>query len=340
MFGRFVVERREVVYRLGGVDPDEGVDVYDLVKYLNKFDDLVRLTVREAGYDGELKIRVRPFKEGSFITEFIVESGIVDLLTSQNVDAVLNAIEILGFCYGGAKGIPWIVRKVRGAIDRFVDNGDGSYTYGKGDNAVTVDEATHRAVQNPTIAELYRDVAVGPVAEFNGTVQQVNIYMRNPKEEDDGLAEGSSFSRDDASDLNAYARTASSADELEVSETSYINRGIWLRPLAGSYGGAEKGYTFQFGSGSDVRTYKSVRIEDKSFLDDLADGTVRFNAGDLIQVDLEVTERRTRSGKMKNPQYRILSVADYRPLRVSKQETFADFLDKSEEVRSSKESEE
>lgn len=96
MFGRFVVERREVVYRLGGVDPDEGVDVYDLVKYLNKFDDLVRLTVREAGYDGELKIRVRPFKEGSFITEFIVESGIVDLLTSQNVDAVLNAIEILG----------------------------------------------------------------------------------------------------------------------------------------------------------------------------------------------------------------------------------------------------
>lgn len=29
MFGRFVVERREVVYRLGGVDPDEGVDVYD-----------------------------------------------------------------------------------------------------------------------------------------------------------------------------------------------------------------------------------------------------------------------------------------------------------------------
>lgn len=83
-----------------------------------------------------------------------------------------------------------------------------------------------------------------------------------------------------------------------------------------------------------------MRIEDKSFLDDLADGTVRFNAGDLIQVDLEVTERRTRSGKMKNPQYRILSVADYRPLRVSKQETFADFLDKSEEVRSSKESEE
>ena len=156
MFGRFVVERREVVYRLGGVDPDEGVDVYDLVKYLSKFDDLVRVTVREAGYDGELKIKVRPFKEGSFITEFIVESGIVDFLTSANVDAVLKAIEILGFCYGGAKSIPKVVRKVRGAVDRFKDNGDGSYTYGKGDDAVTVDEATSYhsqlgALPNPSV---------------------------------------------------------------------------------------------------------------------------------------------------------------------------------------------
>lgn len=331
MFGRFVLERREVVYRLGGVDPDEGVDVYELVKYLNKFDDLMRVTVREAGYDGELRIKVRPFKEGSFVTEFIVESGIVDFLTSQNVDAVLKAIEILGFCYGGAKGIPKIVRKVRGAIDRFKDNGDGSFTYGKGDDAVTVDEATHRTLQNPTVAELYRDVAVGPVAEFHGTVQQVNIYMRDSSEGDDGLAEGASFSRDDAGDLNMYAKTASSADELEISETSYVNRGIWLRPLSGSYGGSEKGYTFQFGSGSDVITYKSVRIEDKGFLEELADGAVRFNSGDMIQVDLEVTEKRTKSGKAKTPSYRILSVTDYRPLKLPRQETFAKYLDPAED---------
>lgn len=327
MFGRFVVERREVVYRLGGVDPDEGVDVYDLVKYLSKFDDLVRVTVREAGYDGELKIKVRPFKEGSFITEFIVESGIVDFLTSANVDAVLKAIEILGFCYGGAKSIPKVVRKVRGAVDRFKDNGDGSYTYGKGDDAVTVDEATHRAMQNPTVAELCRDVAIGPVAEFNGAVQQVNIYLRDQGEEDGGLSEGASFSREDAGDLNVYARTAASSDELDISETSYVNHGIWLRPLAGSYGGAERGYTFQFGAGDDVITYKSVRIEDKRFLDELADGTVRFNSGDLIQVDLEVTERKTRSGKAKKPSYRILKVTDYRPLDLPRQETFAEYLE-------------
>lgn len=327
MFGRFVVERREVVYRLGGVDPEEGVDVYDLVKYLNKFDDLVRVTAREAGYSGELKIRVRPFKEGSFITEFIVESGIVGLLTSPEVDAVLKALEILGFCYGGAKGIPKIVGKVRGAVDKFRDNGDGTFTYGKGDDAVTVDEATHRATQNPTIAELYRDVAVGPVAEFNGAVQQVNIYMRDPSEPDDGISEGASFAKEDAAELDAYAKTVAAADELAIVETSYVNRGIWLRPLSGSYAGAERGYTFQFGAGDDVVTYRNVRIEDKGFLEDLADGSVRFNAGDLLQVDLEVTERATKSGKKKKPSYRILDVVDYKPLEMPRQATFDEYLE-------------
>lgn len=329
MFGRFVVERREVIYRLGGVDPDQGVDVYDLVKYLSKFDDLVRVTAREAGYDGELKIRVRPFKEGSFITEFIVESGIVDFLTSKNVDAVLKALEILGMCYGGVTGIPAIVRKVRGAVERFRDNGDGSFTYGKGPGAVTVDEATHRAMQNPKVAELYRDVAVGPVAEFNGAVQQVNIYMRDPDAPDDGASEGAAFTREDAADFSTYAKTVAAADELAFEERVFTNSGVWLRPLAGSYCGAERGYTFLFGVGDDVVKYTGVRIEDPEFREKLADGTVRFNSGDLLQANLEVTERTQRSGK-KKAFYKILKVIDYKPLERPYQESFADYLDRSE----------
>lgn len=331
MFGRFIVERREVVYRLGGVDPDEGVDVYDLIKYLNKFDDLVRVTAREAGYDGELQVRVRPFKEGSFITEFIVESGIVDFLTSSNVDAILNAIEILGFCYGGAKSLPKIVRKVRGAVGGFKDNGDGSFTYGTGDDSVTVDETTHRVVQNPTIAELYRDVAVGPVAEFNGAVQQVNIYMREPESEDGGLSGGAVFAGEDTSDFSEYARVTTAADELEISESSHVNQGIWLRPVSGSYAGDQRGYTFLYGVGDDVIKYKNVRIDDEDFLGRLADGSIRFNSGDLLQVDLEVTERATRSGKRKSPAYRIISVRDYKPLEIPQQETFGEFLARREE---------
>lgn len=326
MFGRFVVERREVVYRLGGVDPDEGVDVYELVKYLNKFDDLVRLAVREAGYDGELQIRVRPFKEGSFLTEFVIESGLVDFLTSNEVDAVLKGLEILGMAGTAAAGIPRVVRAVRGFTDKFRKNDDGTFTYGRGADSVTVDAATHGALQNPKVAELYSDVAVGPVAEFNGVVQQVNIYMRDPGSEDDGVSSGAAFTREDSADFNTYAKTAAAVDELEYTESVLVNRGIWLRPVSGSYGGAEKGYSFCFGVGDDAKLYKQVRIEDADFLERLASGEVRFTSGDLLQANLEVTERVHKSG-LKKASYRILEVVDYRPLKVPHQESFADFID-------------
>lgn len=326
MFGRFVVERREVVYRLGGVDPDEGVDVYELVKYLNKFDDLVRLAVREAGYDGELKIRVRPFKEGSFLTEFVIESGLVDFLTSNEVDAVLKGLEILGMAGAAVKGIPRVVRAVRGFTDKFRENDDGTFTYGRGADSVTVDAATHNALQNPKVAGLYSDVAVGPVAEFNGAVQQVNIYMRDPGSEDDGLSSGATFTREDSADFTTYAKTAAAVDELEYTENVLVNKGIWLRPVSGSYGGAEKGYSFRFGVGDDATLYKQVRIEDAVFLERLASGDVRFTSGDLLQADLEVTERVHKSGSRK-ASYRILEVVDYRPMKAPHQESFADFID-------------
>lgn len=331
------MKRREVVYRLGGVNPNEGIDVRGLVKYLNEFDDLVRVTAREAGYDGELQIRVKPFKEGSFITEFIVESGVVDFLTSDNVDAILKALEILGLCYGGAKSLPKIVRRVRGAIEKYTDNEDGSFTYGEGADAVTVDETTHRAVQNPAIAEMYRDIAIGPVAEFSGIVQQVNIYMRDPESKDDGLSEGATFTNNDTSYFSEYVQAAKVADESEITETSHLNQGVWLRPVSGSYAGDKRGYTFLYGIGDDVIKYKNVRIDDTSFLEKLADGSIRFNSGDLLQVDLEVIERTTKSGKKKNPAYRITSVRDYMPLEMPQQETFADYLARRRENKNSEE---
>lgn len=331
------MERREVVYRLGGINPNEGIDVRGLTKYLNEFDEIVRTTAHEVGYNGELKIRVKPFKEGSFITEFIVESGVVDFLTSDYVDAILKTFEILGLCYGGAKSLPKIVRRVRGAIEKHTDNEDGSFTYGEGADAVTVDEATHRAVQNPVIAELYRDIAVGPVAEFNGVVQQVNIYMRDPESKDDGLSEGVTFTNMDTSDFSEYAHAATAADESEITETSHLNQSVWLRPVSGSYAGDKRGYTFLYGVGDDVIKYKNVRIDDANFLEKLANGSIRFNSGDLLQVDLEVIERTTRSGRKKKPAYRITSVRDYRPLEMPQQKTFAEYLASRKENESSEE---
>ena len=334
MFGRFVLERREVIYRLGGVDPDEGVDVYDLVKYLSKFDDLVRVTVREVGYDGELKIKVRPFKEGSFITEFVIEGGLVDLLSGDVGNAIANAVTILGFCAPAAMSLPKVIKAVKGRIDRHRKNDDGTYTYGEGDGSVTVDETTHRVVQSKTVADLYSDVAVGPLVEFSGHVEQVNIYMRDDAKDGGGLFEGTNFTRADTSEYASYSRSANLLDELNATETVSNVSGIWLRPVSGSYGGAEKGYTFSHGQGEDRHVYRQVSIADEDFREMLESGAVKFNAGDLLLADLEITQRLTRAGNM-TASYRIMKVHDYREVRSPRQETFSGFLDSTDDGESS-----
>lgn len=322
---RFVMERREVVYRLGGVDPDEGVDVYKLVPFLTRFDELVKEAVRESGYEGELHVRIRPFREGSFITEFLVEGGLVNLLTGPEVTAVANALGILGFCGVGAASLPKAVKAVRGRIGRFKSNGDGTYTYGEGTERVTVDERTHRVIQSPKVADLYSNVAVGPIAEFKGSVQQVVIYTRDPESDDDGMSSGSEFTGADARDYAAYSKCARLADELDFEESTSVTHGIWLRPVSGSYGGAERGYTFCYGQGDEAKCYKSVAMADEAFRERLESGTVRFTAGDLLKVDLEITQRVTKSGVMRAT-YRITKVVEYRPLKAPRQATFDEFL--------------
>lgn len=309
--GRFTLERCEVVYRLEGVDPDEGVDVYELVPYLNKFDDLVRETIRQTGYSGEVSVKVRPFKEGSFVTEFVINGGLTDLFSGRQATAIANALGILGFFGFSAASIPKVVKSVRGKIDDFRKNGDGTYTYGSGAEAVTVDEVTHDIVQSPKIADLYGHVAVGPINKFDGAVQRVDIYGRDDDADDDGLSAGASFTADDAGDYSIYARDAELAAAASFTENEYVNHGVWLRPLSGSYGGAEGGYTFLFGEGDSAVKYKHVMMDDESFRKRLETGEVRLNASDLVCVDLAVIQTVRRDGKTKTA-YRILHVSDYR----------------------------
>ena len=326
MCWRIELEHCEVVYRLGGVDPERGVDAYDLVKYLTRFSDLVRETVRKSGYSGDIHIRVRPFREGSFLTEFIIEGGWIDLFSSRPVVALSTALGILGFCGVKAPSLPKVVKAVRGKIESYRDNKDGTYTYGSGPDAVTVDETTHEVVQSPKVADLYSHVAVGPIADFHGAVDQVNIYVRSD-DPDDGLSDGVSFSCSDAQDYATYAHDADLADQADARESSTVTHNLWVRPVSGSYGGAERGYTFCYGEGDDASRLERVRIEDEGFLGKLESGEIRLNASDLMCVDLEIVQRLTKSGRKIRTERRILRVLDYRPYSISEQLSISDLID-------------
>lgn len=83
------------VYRFVDVDTEEGLDARDLSIFLNQFDGLIKEVAKESGTLEDTTIKVRPFREGSFITEFVIHcvSGLIDALNSEVVSAITNGIE-------------------------------------------------------------------------------------------------------------------------------------------------------------------------------------------------------------------------------------------------------
>lgn len=71
-----------LVYRFVDVALEEGLDAKDLAKFLNQFDGLIKEVAKESGTLENTTIKVRPFKEGSFIAEFVIHCvpGLMDAL--------------------------------------------------------------------------------------------------------------------------------------------------------------------------------------------------------------------------------------------------------------------
>lgn len=307
------IDRQEVVYRLGGVDPSDGIDIYEIVPLLEQFRDLVTETVVQMGCQEKIVIKVRPFREGSFITEFVVQGQktLVDLFSSEEASALANALTFLGFLgVGSIATIPKVVNAVRGKISECRRNEDGTYTYGHGDDAITVSAREHDVLQSPKIADLYGKVAVGPIVKFDGAVQQVNIYVRDKDAEDGGVSQGSTFTRENAEPFAEYSRSAELIDKLESQEDVSVVHGLILTPLSGPYDGAERGYTFS--DGANGNRYSKVAIEDATFRARLESTEVRLAKGDCLKVDLQIKQNRTKSGKI-TARYAISHVIDYKP---------------------------
>lgn len=93
-------KNQTLVYRFVDVDPEEGLDAKDLSKFLSQFDGLIKEVAKESGSLEKTTIKVRPFKEGSFITEFVIHCvpGLIDALNSDAISAINNAgglVEVL-----------------------------------------------------------------------------------------------------------------------------------------------------------------------------------------------------------------------------------------------------
>lgn len=105
-------KNQTLVYRFVDVDPEEGLDAKDLSKFLSQFDGLIKEVAKESGSLEKTTIKVRPFKEGSFITEFVIHCvpGLIDALNSDAISAINNAGGLVEVLFA----IAHIIKKVKG----------------------------------------------------------------------------------------------------------------------------------------------------------------------------------------------------------------------------------
>lgn len=314
-------ERQEVVYHMMADEYIGEVDVYEIADVMCAFGDVVQEALKATGHDGTLKVNVKPFKEGSFITEFVLTYGgdAVSLFNTPEVNALANIVTILGFSGISAHTLPKVIRKVSGHINEFRDNGDGTYTYGKGDDALTVGSDVHAVVQSPKVAKPYKRTVIGPLVNID---KSINVTIQSKEDSVKGESQaGTTFTSADEASLSMYEHVAVDGVPEEHEETTTVSHGIMLSPIKGPYDGGENGYTFKSGD----NTYRSVQIHDLEFRMKLESGKVRFMNRDVLKADLQVTQSVARNGSISNS-YMILKVHDYRPYEPPDQASIDDYL--------------
>lgn len=311
------MERSEVVYRISADASVDGISAYEVANAMYAFADLVNEAIRETeGDKGRLDVNVRPFRQGSFVTEFVLTyaADVVTLFSSQEATALANTLAILGFGKRAKDSVASVVRKVKGRIDRFVENPDGTFSYGDGENEAVVDEKTHKIIQSPRIARAFKAVTVGPLLHFGDNNVTITIGQN------DAGALGQVFDKDDIPTLETYEKTAvEGPPEDEAEEVVSQMNNVVLFPRSGPYDGSDRRYSFKM----DESIITNVQMLDAAFRAKLDSGEIRLMGKDCLIVNMEKTQSIRANGKV-HASYAITEIVDYRPYKAVEQLTLGE----------------
>ncbi len=299
----------QVVYRLGGIDADDGVDIFEIAPILMNFGDLVRNGSYILGYDQKIDVKIKPFREGSWITDFVFQQTTVHNLlnyfgTAEGAD-LLMLCAFLGInVKDGLVGVASVIRWTKGFVSKFRKNVEKeTVTYISPDGAeLEVSMGTHRLVQSPLIQNNYYNCIVAPFNKFPSTT---NVSL-----EIDGSSQ--KFTTEDKLLFEQYAKTELLED---VEDNITTLSGVFLKPKRGSYSGEEKAYSFIMG---DNTILWPVTIEDQDFIQKLIRGEIRLYSEDVLKVDLEIRQKKDLSNKMLSS-YEIKKVLEYMQYKKPKQ---------------------
>lgn len=296
-----VRDKINLIYRLDNINSDDGVDIFEIAPILMNFGELIRNANNVLGNHEIIDVRVKPFQEGSWITEFIFQAPLIDgllqYLQSDDGNKLMLIIAFLGFdVKSGITSVADIIRFTKGKVDDFTFNESKSkvkYFDGMG-GSIEVEIPVHRLVQSPLIQNNYYNGVLSPYDKFP-TVGSVSIGRRDEKAQ--------VFTTEDKMFFEEYCKTTLFED---IEENPILMNGVYLKPKRGSYTGEDKAYSFYMG---DSILYPTT-IEDLEFLEKLKLGDVRLFQEDVLLVDLEIRQKKDQFNKVVN-HYAIKKVLNY-----------------------------
>lgn len=282
------MEKQVLIYKLEGIDPKNGIDIFEIIPTLEN----LGLLVKEAGKISlevdDLEVKVKPFKEGSFEIDLLLKST-TNLFSGPEVSAVINIITLLGLGYG-------TIKFVKGKVNQFNKTKNKITYYSEGGSKLEVDKKTHDFIQNEAVQKAISGSIAAPIQNIDG-VNGISLQT-------DGYEERIHIDREDLDLLETYSKI-----ELEDESKNIENRAtIYVKPARGSYSGEEKQYTFI--AGKDNKLYPTT-IQDESFIKKLKSGEVRLFHEDVLLVQMLSKQKISRkTGKLSN-EYIIEKVLEY-----------------------------
>ena len=295
--------KTQVIYRLDGVSADDGVDVFEISPVLMHFGELVRSANLLLGNEQKIDVRIKPFREGSWIADFVFQQNTVNhllsyLKTDEGVSLLLLC-NLLGIsAKDGIVGLVDVIRWTKGFVTNFKKKDEKTIIYpSPTGEELEVSIATHKLVQSPVIQNNYYNSVIVPFDKFP-SVASITLEVTGAS------AKKQVFTEADKPAFEQYARTELLEDiEANVSTLG----GVFLKPKRGSYSGEEKAYSFVMG---DNNILWPVTIDDEEFLQKLRSGELRLYSEDVLKVNLEISQKRDSTNKVLTT-YAVKKVIEY-----------------------------
>ncbi|GFN35838.1 hypothetical protein [Tepidimicrobium xylanilyticum] len=312
-----MASRVDLIYKLENVDAEDGIDVFEIAPILMQFGELVRNANNVLGFEQKIDIKVKPFKEGSWITEFILQNtpmqNLINYLQSKQGQELILILSLLGLnIKDGIKGVAGIIRFTKGLVSNFKINKNNTVTYynEKGEK-IEVSMEEHKLVQSPLMQNNYYNCTIAPLEKFpNTTAVSFKINKEDTHEQKFTYADKEAFEEYAASEL---------FEDVEDNVTTM--NGVFVKPKRGSYSGTEKSYSFVIGE----NVIWPVTIEDEDFLKSLQSGDIRLYSEDVLKVDLEIRQTKDSNNRVR-ANYAITKVNEYIKYEKPKQISFDDVI--------------